>query len=80
MEKEKVIMAVKGVDGKVLLNHQVMCPKCEVPYIVEYSGGLHFDGGEVWDDIEEKVVCPMCGIERPEEPIEMTIEDFKVPF
>ena len=80
MEREKVIKAEIEVDSKVLLSLKEICPKCEVPYIVEYSGGFHFEGGEVWDDIEEKVVCPHCGMERSEEPIEMTIEDFKIPF
>ncbi len=29
--------------------------------VVETSGGMHFSEGEVWDDIQEKLVCLDCG-------------------
>ena len=27
---------------------------------VIHTGSMHFSGGEVWDDIEEKVLCLDC--------------------
>ena len=29
--------------------------------VVEITGGRHFSEGEVWDDIQEKLVCLECG-------------------
>lgn len=63
---EKKMLAVQGLDGK----KRVACPKCDTEMIFTSSGGMHFDRGDVWDDIEEYFVCPACGHEIEEiEPV-----------
>jgi hypothetical protein len=37
--------------------------------IVTYStGSIHFTGGDVWDDIEDHLLCTRCGEELDEMP------------
>jgi hypothetical protein len=48
------------------------------------TGGYHFEGGEVWDDVCEdfRCWCPKCEmyIENPIEEEESPDENFDVPF
>lgn len=46
------------------------CPKCDTPMKHNVSGGLHFFAGDVWDDTEEYLSCPNCGMrqEYPKAP------------
>lgn len=39
------------------------------------TGGFHFSAGEVWDDIEETVICLDCGEEVQPQPVEIEIQD-----
>jgi len=55
MTDTKRIVAVKGLDNKL---------KCDHEWVTQTTGGMHFDQGEVWDDIEEVDVCKYCGIEK----------------
>ena len=35
----------------------------------EITGGMHFSAGEVWDDIQERLVCLECGEYVTEEEV-----------
>jgi len=35
----------------------------------EIAGGMHFSEGEVWDDIQERLVCLECGEYVTEEEV-----------
>ena len=34
------------------------CPHRNV--VLDTTGGIHFSGGEVWDDIQERLLCLDC--------------------
>ena len=34
------------------------CPHRNV--VLDTTGGMHFSGGEVWDDIQERLLCLDC--------------------
>ena len=35
-----------------------LCPHRNV--VLEITGGMHFSAGEVWDDIQERLLCLDC--------------------
>ena len=69
---KKRLLAVHHADGRT----EYICQKCGTKMEWRTTGGFHFDCGEVWDDIEEKPVCPNCGMDVIELP-KMKVSDFK---
>lgn len=71
MQVTKRVVAVMGLDRTL---------KCDHDFIRMQSGGMHFSGGEVWDDIKIEYRCKLCGDLMPDEPSEEDIDDLEVCF
>ena len=60
--RPKVVLATQGLDER----KRVACRKCGTEMITGSRGGQSFSRGEYDDDIEEFLVCPVCGYEEEE--------------
>jgi len=52
---------------------------CKHEWAIEQMGGIQLSAGEVDDDIETRVICRICGAEKPAEVVE-EIDDDELPF
>jgi DNA-directed RNA polymerase subunit RPC12/RpoP len=67
-KKHLIMTSVNGVN-------KYACPNCGTQMEYAESGSMHFNKGEVWDDIEGYLYCPHCGL-RQDYP-KMRASDFR---
>jgi len=58
----KSLLATQGLDGI----EKVACQECGAEMVIGSNGGFFFNRGEPDDNIEEYLVCPVCGEEEDE--------------